>query len=233
MKLAIMQPYFFPYIGYWQLINYVNVFVVYDNIEYTKKGWINRNRYLMNGKPEYFSLPIEKGSDYLDIVERRVSDSYSDKKILHQLDAAYKKAPYYRETINLIERIYDISDRNLFVFLYDTIKSVVDYLDIDTEIVVSSTVSKDRALKKEKRVIDLCKSINADIYINPIGGMELYDKNDFLNEGIEIQFLKSQLPEYKQYQNEFVPALSIIDTLMFCGREGTKEMLSKFELVKP
>jgi hypothetical protein len=209
------------------------VFVVYDNIEYTKKGWINRNRYLMNGKPEYFSLPIEKGSDYLDIVERRVSDSYSDKKILHQLDAAYKKAPYYRETINLIERIYDISDRNLFVFLYDTIKSVVDYLDIDTEIVVSSTVSKDRALKKEKRVIDLCKSINADIYINPIGGMELYDKNDFLNEGIEIQFLKSQLPEYKQYQNEFVPALSIIDTLMFCGREGTKEMLSKFELVKP
>ncbi len=228
-----MQPYFFPYIGYWQLINYVNVFVVYDNIEYTKKGWINRNRYLMNGKPEYFSLPIEKGSDYLDIVERRVSDSYSDKKILHQLDAAYKKAPYYRETINLIERIYDISDRNLFVFLYDTIKSVVDYLDIDTEIVVSSTVSKDRALKKEKRVIDLCKSINADIYINPIGGMELYDKNDFLNEGIEIQFLKSQLPEYKQYQNEFVPALSIIDTLMFCGREGTKEMLSKFELVKP
>jgi hypothetical protein len=233
LKLAIMQPYFFPYIGYWQLINYVNVFVVYDNIEYTKKGWINRNRYLMNGKPEYFSLPIEKGSDYLDIVERRVSDSYSDKKILHQLDAAYKKAPYYRETINLIERIYDISDRNLFVFLYDTIKSVVDYLDIDTEIVVSSTVSKDRALKKEKRVIDLCKSINADIYINPIGGMELYDKNDFLNEGIEIQFLKSQLPEYKQYQNEFVPALSIIDTLMFCGREGTKEMLSKFELVKP
>ncbi len=228
-----MQTYFFPYIGYWQLINYVNVFVVYDNIEYTKKGWINRNRYLMNGKPEYFSLPIEKGSDYLDIVERRVSDSYSDKKILHQLDAAYKKAPYYRETINLIERIYDISDRNLFVFLYDTIKSVVDYLDIDTEIVVSSTVSKDRALKKEKRVIDLCKSINADIYINPIGGMELYDKNDFLNEGIEIQFLKSQLPEYKQYQNEFVPALSIIDTLMFCGREGTKEMLSKFELVKP
>ncbi len=77
MKLAIMQPYFFPYIGYFQLINTVDEFVVYDNIEFTKKGWINRNRILVNGKDEYITLPIKKDSDFLHVKDRFLAETWS------------------------------------------------------------------------------------------------------------------------------------------------------------
>ena len=76
MKLAIMQPYFFPYIGYFQLIKSVDEFVIYDNIQYTKKGWINRNRILVNGTDYLISLPLKKDSDYLNVVDRQLAESW-------------------------------------------------------------------------------------------------------------------------------------------------------------
>ena len=231
MKLAVMQPYFFPYIGYWQLFNYVDRFVIYDNIEYTKKGWINRNRFLQDGKAVYMTVPLEKDSDYLDIKKRRISEEFWKRKILHQLSAAYKKAPYYEEIIRLVEEIYKVDNNNLFEFLQETIRMIVDVLDIDTELITSSDLDENPELRGQARVINTCKLCNADQYINPIGGVDLYDKEIFKKAGIDMFFLEPKLTPYKQFNDVFVPSLSIIDMLMFCGIKETKKNLDDFELV--
>ena len=230
MRIGIMQPYFFPYIGYWQLTNAVDIFVIYDNIQYTKKGWINRNRYLVNNTYKYFTIPIKGDSDYLDIIERQIADEFWRGKMLHQLDAAYKKAPFFIETFSLIEKIYNKKEKNLFLFLKYCIEEVAEYLSIETDICISSDISQDRSVKNEERVICLCKEIGADIYVNPCGGTHLYHANKFKNNGMTLQFLFPVLKEYKQFNNKFIEGLSIIDVLMFCGREKSKEMLDQYTL---
>lgn len=233
MKLGIMQPYFFPYIGYWQLINTVDKFVIYDNIQYEKRGWIQRNRILNNGKDQLITIPIKKDSDYLDIKERIISEKYINEsiKILNKLNAAYSKAPYYSSVISLLERCIQYDESNLFKFLYNSILEIVKYLEINTEIIISSSINIDHSLKNKYKVMAICKELNANIYINPIGGMELYDKTEFRNEGINLCFIKSNLNEYKQFNNEFIPALSIIDVLMFNSKEQVKEMLYEYKLL--
>src|SRR5690606_16494989 len=153
MRLAIMQPYFFPYVGYFQLINAVDKFVIYDNIQFTKKGWINRNRILNNGRDSLFSLPLKKGSDYLNINERRLSDQFDifeKDKLLRRIKEVYKKAPYYDDTINLIERVFNYQEKNLFKFIYFSIKEVVKHLEITTELLVSSDINIDHNLKSQE-----------------------------------------------------------------------------------
>lgn len=231
MKLAIMQPYFFPYMGYWQLLNYVDEFVIYDNIQYTKKGWINRNRYLLNGGSAYFTLPLESASDYLDIAERKIYEEFWKGKIINQFDTAYRKAPYYDVVDEVVHWTISNRNDNLFELLKSNIEYVMSIMDIRTKLIVSSDVSLDRSKKGEDRVIDLCGKLNADEYINPIGGLELYDPFHFAENGISLKFLKSRLTPYKQFDNDFVSALSIIDVLAFNGIEGTKRMLVDFDLV--
>lgn len=231
MKCAIMQPYFFPYLGYWQLINNVDVFVIYDNIEYSKAGWINRNRYLLNGDAVYMTVPLVKSSDYLDIIDKRIADSFWHKKIYNQIRIAYSKAPYLGEVLSIIDEMFNYRENNLFWFLKNTIDMIVDRLRIKTKIVVSSEISRDRTKKGQDRVIDLCKELNADIYVNPIGGIELYKKERFESEGIKLVFLKPIIREYKQFNNCFVPSLSIIDIIAFNGIDNSVKMLSDFDLI--
>lgn len=228
MKLGIMQPYFFPYIGYFQLINATDVFVVYDNIQFTKKGWINRNRILVNGKDEYISLPLKKDSDYLNVCERRLADSWeADKvKLLRKLTAAYQKAPEYKNVFPLIESVINYSGVNVFDFIFNSLTAVCGYLDISTRLVISSSVPIDHTLKSQEKVLEICKALQADEYINPIGGTELYSKQVFENENIKLSFLKATEVNYTQYGGEFIPWLSVIDVLMFNTKDQVKQYLN-------
>lgn len=232
MKLAVMQPYFMPYIGYMQLIAAADTFVVYDNIKYTKKGWFNRNRMLRNGSDVMFSLPLTKGPDSLNVVERQISSDFKPEKLLAQFRGAYSNAPYFQETCPLIEKIFCFDGYNLFDFIYHSIVKTCRHLNIKTEIRISSHIAIDHGLKAQDKVIALCQATGADVYINPIGGVNLYQKGDFLGAGVELKFLKTKPIEYNQFGDPFVPWLSIIDVLMFNPHDVVIDFIySKYELI--
>ena len=226
MKLAIMQPYFLPYIGYFQLIAAVDTFIIYDNVKYTKKGWINRNRLLLNGRDAMFSLPLKKDSDYFDIDKRELANEFNPNKLLNQIIGAYRHAPQFKETLPLIEKIIQIPEKNHFKFLYNSILQTCNYLDISTKIVASSSIPIDHSLQAQDKVLAICKSLNAKTYINAIGGIDLYKKEEFINFGVELKFIQSTLLEYTQFNNVFVPWLSIIDIMMFNPLPVVQKMIS-------
>ena len=215
MRLAVMQPYFFPYISYFQLMAAVDMFIVYDNIKYTKKGWINRNRMLQNGKDVMFSLPLKGGSDYLDVCERELAADFNRDKLLNQFVGAYRRAPYFAPTFPLVEQIVRYEDANLFRFLHHSIVKTCEHLGITTEIKMSSEIAIDHDLKNQDKVLALCAAVGATTYVNTIGGMELYSRETFQEKGIGLKFIQSKPFEYAQFDNEVVPWLSIIDVLMF------------------
>jgi hypothetical protein len=215
MKLGIMQPYFMPYIGYFQLIASVDQFIVYDNIKYTKKGWINRNRMLTNGADAMFSLPLKKGSDSLNIVERELAVDFDSTKLLNQFKGAYGLAPQFESTYPVLEQILRHEDNNLFGYIHHSIVRLCVHLGIKTRIRISSEIEINHELKGRDRVMALCMAAGADTYINTIGGVEMYDKDDFHMQGIELQFIKSRPIKYAQLGETFVPWLSIVDLMMF------------------
>jgi hypothetical protein len=229
-KIAIMQPYFFPYIGYFQLINAVDEFVIYDNIEYTKKGWINRNRILVNGVDAFISLPLKKDSDYLHVKERYLSDTWDmeRKKMLRRITDSYRNAPYFNKTYELVEKCILYEDLNLFNFIFHSLVQVIKYLQIDTKIIISSTLLINHTLKSDQKIIEICNYLSADEYNNPIGGIKLYNKDYFLKNGIELRFNKSNNIFYQQYKNEFVPWLSIIDIMMFNSVDFISKKLNDY-----
>lgn len=227
MKLAIMQPYFLPYIGYFQLIAAVDLFVVYDNIKYTKKGWINRNRLLLNGKDAYFTLPLKGGSDALDIGERELAEDFNRGKLLNQFKGAYLRAPFFAQTFPLIEQIVRYEDANLFRFLHHALVATCGHLGIATEIRVASTLPADHGLRNQARVLALCEAVGADIYVNAIGGMELYSQDEFRTRGVELRFIRSNPFEYPQFGTPFVPWLSIVDVMMFNPLEDIQAKISR------
>ena len=215
MKLGIMQPYFLPYIGYFQLIASADQFIVYDNIKYTKKGWINRNRMLLNGKDVVFSLPLKRDSDSLDVVERELSTNFDRSKLLNQFKGAYGRAPNFGSTYPLLEKIVQYEEANLFWYIYNSIVQLCEHLSINTEIKISSEIAIDNDLKGQDKVLGLCQAVGANTYINAIGGVEMYSKEEFRDQNIELQFLKARLCEYEQFGHAFLPWLSIVDVLMF------------------
>ena len=227
MKLAIMQPYFFPYIGYFQLINAADKFVVYDNIQFTKKGWINRNRILVNGAAEYISLPLSKGSDYLNVDQRKLAGTFKTEriKLLRRINESYRKAPQFDTIYPLIESVINAEEENLFGFIYQSLQAVCQFLDIKTEFIISSTLPIDHQLRSQDKVIAICDALRTNQYINTIGGKELYSKKIFQQYNIELNFIQSGTVEYPQFTNEFVPWLSIIDVMMFNSKEKVKEYL--------
>ncbi|MDO6390229.1 WbqC family protein [Pontibacter sp. BT731] len=233
MRVAIMQPYFLPYIGYFQLMNAVDTFVVYDNIEFSKKGWVQRNRYLQGGKDQLFSLPLKKDSDYLNIVDRCLGDVYisESEKLLRRLESSYRKAPYFSDAFPVIEKCVKHQDRNLFNFIFHSLKVIREYIDLDSELIVSSRIDIENGLKGEERVIATCKALGAKHYINAIGGIELYNKSRFLKEGIALSFIKSEQIIYQQFGDNFISNLSILDVMMFNDRETIKQFLKRYNLI--
>lgn len=228
LKVGIMQPYLFPYIGYFQLINTVDEFIIYDNIQFTKKGWINRNRILVNGVDAYITLPLKKDSDYLDVKDRYLTDDWNTErnKMVNKIAESYRKAPQFSIVFPLIEMILMYSGKNLFDFILNSLKQINHFLDINTPLIISSSVDINHELKAEKKVIALCKARQANTYINPIGGVELYSKDGFKNKGLDLQFLKANNITYTQFKNEFVPFLSIIDVMMFNSKEEVRQFVN-------
>ena len=226
MKVAIMQPYFLPYIGYFQLIAAVDLFIVYDNIKYTKKGWINRNRMLQNGEDVIFSLPLKGASDSRNVCERDLSSEFSRDKLLSQFSGAYRRAPYFEQTIALVEKIVRYDDNNLFRFLRHSIVTTCRHLGIETEIRSSSDIAIDHRLTSQDKVMALCAAVGASTYVNASGGMALYSTQTFRERGLDLKFIQPKPVPYPQFGHPFVPWLSIIDVMMFNPFETIQTWIS-------
>jgi hypothetical protein len=225
MRTAIMQPYFMPYIGYFQLIAAVDLFIVYDNIKYTKKGWINRNRILRNNEDIMISLPLKAASDTLDVAERQLSADFKPGKLLAQIEGSYRTAPFFRGTMVLLEEILHCETTNLFHFILQSIVKTCAHLFISTPILASSSFAIGHELKAQDKVLALCAAAGASVYVNPIGGTGLYAHQDFAERGVDLRFLRSTPFEYAQFGAAFVPWLSIIDVMMFNSPETLAALL--------
>jgi WbqC-like protein family len=232
MKLAIMQPYIFPYIGYFQLIKAVDKFVLYDDVNFINKGWINRNRILSNGKDLLFTIPLKDASQNKLINEIDVNwDDNWKNKFLKTIEQSYKKAPFYNETLVIINKTLNSEVKQFSKIIEINLKLICEYLEIQTEIIPSSSIYQNTDKKAQERILDICLQEKSTQYINPIGGIELYDKEVFAKENMQMNFIKSLPVEYKQFKNEFVPWLSMIDVLMFNSKEEINKFLDNYELV--
>lgn len=229
MKVAVMQPYFFPYIGYFQMVKAVDTFVFYDDVNFIKNGWINRNRILINGQSSYFTLHLKDASSYKLINEICFTDNRN--KLLRSIALSYSKAPYYKEVFKLIERCLHVETEKVASIAINSIIQVSSYLDLNNTFEVSSLKYADtNGLDKAHRLIEICKRNNATTYINAIGGADLYEKSLFRENEIELSFIKPKEIIYNQFKNDFVPWLSIIDVLMFNSLDEVHLMLDRYEL---
>lgn len=234
MKIAIMQPYIFPYIGYFQLVSTVDVFVFYDDVNFIKKGWINRNNILVNGKSNLFTVPLLKASQNNTIKDTLInSENFIDwkNKFAQTIVLNYKKAPFFSQVHNIIMDVIDQEHKSISDMAVKSIVAISKYLGFKTEFHLASERYHNQSLNRQDRLIDICKKESADHYINALGGQELYDKEDFLKSGVKLDFLKPLEISYKQFNSEFVPWLSILDILMFNSIDDTNDFISQYELI--
>jgi hypothetical protein len=232
MKVAIMQPYLFPYIGYFQLIKAVDKFIVLDDVNYINKGWINRNNILINGKSNMFTVPLKEASQNKLINEIEISGDLKWKdKLLRTIEQNYKKSPYYNSFSPVLFEIINNENKNLSEFIYFSLIKINEYLGIDTSIIPSSSIYNNQDLKAQNKIIDICLKESADTYINPIGGVELYDKHEFEKNNLTLFFIKSNDIQYKQFNNDFVPWLSILDVIMFNSKDQIHDYLDNYSLI--
>lgn len=233
MKLGIMQPYFIPYLGYFQLMNAVDKYIVYDDVNYIKQGRINRNNILINGQAHAVNILLDQASPNKHINEIRLLNSeFNMKKLFRSFELAYSKAPYFADVIKVVEEILFFRETNLALFLYNSFKVICNYLAIETELILSSSLDKDCGLKAENKVYHICEIMHADEYYNSIGGWELYNKDEFKKRGITLNFLvKDENIIYPQFGNEFVDNLSIVDVMMFNSIDKIKKMLLQYKII--
>ena len=234
MRISIMQPYFFPYIGYFQLIAASDIFVLHDDVQYIKGGWVNRNRILLNGKSRLITLPVQKDAHDLPINARNfVKDKHGRKDIINIIRQAYSKAPCYQNVFPVVEELLMFENSNVAKYNENLIRRIADYIGLNCRIITSSNIEKDNSLAGEERVLDICMRLGAKVYTNPIGGVELYHQKPFVKSGIKLRFLEAVNVRYAQGTNNWVPFLSIIDVLMFNQVEEVQQLLTKFRLLEP
>ena len=230
MILAGNQPYFLPYLAWWQLIKAADLFLLSDDYNFIRSGWICRNRILVEGKPFFFRIEVKKRSSYKLIKNMEIVPVKVEKK-LKTLEFAYHKAPYFDNGIALAERILRYPDTNLADFLEHSVREVCSFLHITTPLKRSSELVGNSMFKREERIYDACRRTGADTYVNAIGGTALYHRDEFARQGITLKFLKSGLPEYPQFKKPFVERLSILDAIMFNSPEALQEMLEDYTLI--
>lgn len=232
MKLGLMQPYFFPYIGYWQLLNVVDTYVIADDYKFSKHVWIKRNDILSSGERKSIYVQMHKASSNSRICDMElIGNGLHAKKVIRTISYNYSKAPFYGVVFPIIEEIIMSQECNLAKYLEHAIRSISKYLLINTNIVKSTSLPKKHGLDMQGKIIDVCRCLDADEYINAIGGRKLYSREEFLKHGINLGFLKTKQIEYEQFDNEFVPNLSIIDVMMFNSPQEISEMLGEYEIV--
>lgn len=234
VSIAVMQPYIFPYVGYFQLIYAVDEFVFYDDVNFIKQGWINRNRLLSNGKDCMFTIPLDKASSFTEIKDLSVHPilyAKWKKKFLKGIEQSYKKAPHFSPVYKLICEVME-TPQGISDMAESSITSVMDYLAIKKNVYKSSLRFKDsKGLDRADRLIEICKKTGARTYVNLIGGAELYSNDYFNLRGVTLQFLKPSIEPYKQFKDDFVPGLSIIDVLMFNSKDECIDLFNTYEIV--
>lgn len=230
MVIAANQPYFIPYLAYWQLIDAADCFLIGDDYAFIKQGWITRNRILLNGAPFVYRLEVKGKSSFRNINEIELLP-IKVVPMLKTIEMAYKRAPFFQNGFTLIESILGFSELNLAAFLTNSILLVCDYLGINTQIGFTSSIPGNSSFQLEKRIFDFCTKLGADTYINAIGGKSLYSFQDFSEHEIQLRFLDSFHPTYKQFGNSFVGQLSILDAIMFNSREELHTMLKQYAFI--
>lgn len=233
MRLGIMQPYFIPYLGYWQLMNAVDTYLVYDDVNFIKGGRINRNNILINHEAKPVNLILSGASPNKRINEVKVDrSSVSIRKLMAKIEGAYCKAPYFHDVFPLLAVVFQQEENDLGKYLFNSFKIIGSYLRIETNLLLSSEIEKDCSLKGKEKVMDICKRLGADEYYNSVGGMHLYDKKEFADQGISLHFLQmNESVAYPQFKEPFVPNLSIVDVMMFNPRERCHDLLKEFSLL--
>lgn len=229
-----MQPYLFPYIGYFQLLHAVDRFVVYDDVAFIKQGWINRNRILINGQPSYFTVPVKHASSFTLTRDTVIDDDRQherwSEKMLKTFENAYRRAPEFARVFPVVESVFTRPTNRIAELAVASIKSVAALLDIRTEWVESSTQYDNAHLKGEHRVLAICKAECATDYVNLPGGRELYAREHFEAAGICLRFIESRPIQYSQFAPAFVPSLSIVDVLMFNPLDTVRTFLDACEV---
>lgn len=231
MILGAMQPYFMPYIGYFQLMKAVDKYVIFNDGNYIRHGWVARNYILMGQEKRMFILTLQGASSNRLFMEIQILDNFV--KLRKTLETYYAKAPFFKSVMELMNEIFSYPEKRLDLFIKNSFELILSYLDIKTELLLSSELHKDTTLKGKYRAMEFCHVLNADTYYNAIGGQELYDKNEFKENGISLYFVKTnENLQYKQFSNTaFVPNLSMIDVLMFNSPEETNLLLDQYQLV--
>lgn len=233
MTAGIMQPYFFPYPGYFSLIKESDVFILFDTPQYIRHGWINRNQILNNqGKPLYINVPLMKMKRETPIKEAviRTNENWQQ-KIFDQLNIYKNKAPFYSRVIEILEKVFSKKTNSIVTVNYNALNEVCSYLNIKTPIKIYSEMGLhiQEVNAPDEWALNICETIGATRYINPIGGLDFFDRKKYFNKNIDIKFLKYLPVAYSQLGNEFTPNLSILDVLMFNSPDETNDLLKNFE----
>ncbi len=236
MKLGIMQPYFFPYIGYLTLINYVDKFILFDTPQYITHGWINRNRILnQNGEVRYITVPVRKSARDAKIKDIKIDDSKKWKEaILGSMTAYKRKAPYYAKTIELLKSVFESARNDIVELDFLALKAVCEYLDIKTPIEIYSkmgVVLDEDVTAPDEWALFITKKLGYSEYINPPGGKSFFHKEKYIKEHIELKFIENMLPSYVQRIGHFEKGLSILDIMMFCDKPAIVDMLNDYKII--
>jgi len=227
-----MQPYFFPYLGYFQLIAAVNKFVILDDVNFINKGWINRNKILINGKSSMFTLPLEQASQNRLIKDIKVAkDKRWTDKFLKSIQMAYRKAPYFEAVFPVIKKCIDREENTISDLIYVGLLDICAYMGIQTEIVPHSSAYYTEGLHGQDKILEICVQSGATHYINTMGGQGLYNKDKFMEKNIRISFISPVLNPYYQNCPDFVEGLSIMDVMMYNSQEKLKLHLENFKLL--
>jgi hypothetical protein len=226
MKIAVMQPYLFPYAGYFQLIAVVDKFVFYDDVNFIKNGWINRNRLFLASDVRYFTVPLLGASPFKKINEVAVvPGNVWQKRIIDTVRQSYSKAPFFKEVNSLVSEIIFLNENKIGNLAKTSVMAVCNYLDINTQFVMTSAAYENSDMSGAARIIDICHREKSQLYFNLSGGKNLYSKDSFESENIELNFVGNEPIRYQQLSNEFHSGLSIIDVLMFNDKKTVSEML--------
>jgi hypothetical protein len=224
-----MQPYLFPYLGYFQLIRAVDALVVYDDVNFIKGGWINRNFILARGAKQLLTLPLQGASPNLLINQVEVGGR--PEKLLESIRHCYSKAPHFATVFPMLEDILRQQENNLARFLDHELRQICDYLGLHPTWHISSALNKDNELRGPEKVLAICEELGASHYINVPGGKELYDRENFERKGLQLSFIQPRPIEYRQFDKPYVPNLSIIDVMMFNDQEQCARLLEEYDLV--
>ena len=227
-----MQPYFLPHFSYFQLMANTKYFCLHDQVKYTKQSWINRNRIIVGGKVDYITIPVRSSSDFDLIGKKEISASFERSALLRKIEVNYRNSPHFRDVFPIISEILSYNNLNLFEFLENSITKVCHYLELDTIILRSSDTRYDQNLSRSQMVIDICKKLDADVYVNSEGGIELYKLEEFVKNGLQLRFLKQMKLSYLNSLGETNSSLSILDSLMWVDKSLLVKNLYEIEYVR-